>query len=319
MKRALVTGATGQDGSFLCEYLLRLGYEVFGFVRRSTRQGYAIPAVNYLIGDLLDGSSILAALEAAKPDEVYNLAADSFVGSSWTQPVEQAEITGIGCLRILEAIRLYVERHHLPRQAVRFYQASTSELYGNSPAPQNETTPFHPRSPYGCAKLYAHSITVNYRESYGLFACCGILFNHESERRGPEFVTQKICIQAAEIKAGKRDKIVLGNLDARRDWGYAPEYVEAMHLMLQQEVASDYVVATGETHTVGEFLDAVLEIAELDRSVVEANVDPRPAEVDELRGDSRKMRNLGWKPKTFYEDLAWIMYREAEKKICGKS
>ncbi len=318
MKRALVTGATGQDGSFLCEYLLRLGYEVFGFIRRSTRQGYAIPAVNYLIGDLLDGSSILAALEAAKPDEVYNLAADSFVGSSWTQPVEQAEITGIGCLRILEAIRLYVDRHHLPRQAVKFYQASTSELYGNSPAPQSETTPFHPRSPYGCAKLYAHSIAVNYRESYGLFACCGILFNHESERRGIEFVTQKICIQAAEIKAGKRDKIILGNLDARRDWGYAPEYVEAMHLMLQQEVASDYVVATGETHTVGEFLDAVLEIAELDRSAVEANVDPRPAEVDELRGDSRKIRSLGWKPKTFYEDLAWIMYREAERKICGK-
>jgi GDPmannose 4,6-dehydratase len=323
MRRALITGATGQDGSYLSEYLLSLGYEVFGLVRRSARHGYANPAVTYLTGDLLDGSSILTALETASPDEVYNLAADTFVGSSWQQPVEQAEVTGIGCLRVLEAIRQWTGRSggfNVGRNAsVKFYQASTSELYGSTPAPQNEETPFHPRSPYGCAKLYAHSITVNYRESYGMFACCGILFNHESERRGAEFVTQKICTQAAEVKAGKRKFIELGHLEARRDWGYAPEYVRAMHLMLQQENPDDYVVATGETHSVREFLEEVLACAGLDWPLVHSGVGMRRAEVEELRGDASKIAKIGWKPKTFYGDLARMMYDAAWEKVCGKS
>ena len=306
MKRALVTGATGQDGSYLCEYLLTLGYAVFGFIRRSTRKGFTIPGVSYLVGDLMDGSSIAEALRISEPDEVYNLASDSYVGSSWTQPIEQAEVTGIGCLRVLEAIRQY-------KKPVKFYQASSSEMFGSSPAPQNEETPFHPRSPYGCAKLYAHSLTVNYRESYGMFNCCGILFNHESPRRGIEFVTQKIATQAAEVKKGKRKTIDLGNLNAKRDWGYAPEYVTAMHLILQQDFPGDYVVATGETHTVGEFLKCVLGEAGLDMGDVSPFEVPniRPAEVNELRGDSKRVRALGWIPMIGMEPLARIMYEAA--------
>lgn len=304
MKSALIIGASGQDGSYLCEYLLTLDYRVSGLVRRSTRAHFIIPDVTYLTGDVLDGSSILKALYDSQPGEVYNLAADSFVGSSWDQPQAQAEITGLGCLRVLEAIRLY-------GRPVKFYQASTSELYGSSPAPQNEDTPFHARSPYGCAKLYAHSITVNYRESYGMFNCCGILFNHESPRRGPEFVTQKIVTQAAEIMAGKRRFIELGDLNPRRDWGYAPDYVKAMHLMLQQPKPSDYVVATGKTHTIGEFLDIVLKLSGLNMSNVIFGVNLRPAETYELRGNASRIRALGWESKTSVEQLADLMLAAA--------
>jgi GDPmannose 4,6-dehydratase len=309
MKSALVIGASGQDGSYLCEYLLTLGYEVFGLVRRSTREALIIPGVKYVIGDVLDGNSITEALQDSVPDEVYNLAADSFVGSSWAQPMEQAEVTGLGCLRILEAIRK-IDRK------IKFYQASTSELYGNAPSPQNEDTPFHPRSPYGCAKLYAHSITVNYRESYGIFACCGILFNHESARRGAEFVTQKIATQAAEVKAGKREQIELGSLDAKRDWGYAPEYVAAMHLMLQQYEPADYVVATGVTHTIREFLQTILTRAGLSKDCLRVKIDNmRPAETWELRGDASKIRALGWAPIVGMEELAEIMYDAAMERV----
>jgi GDPmannose 4,6-dehydratase len=309
MKSALIIGATGQDGSYLCEYLLTLDYQVFGLRRRSARMFVEIPGVAYLTGDVLDGSSILAALHLSKPDEVYNLAADTFVGSSWTQPLEQGEVTGLGCLRVLEAIRHYGK--------VKFYQASTSELYGSSPAPQNENTPFHPRSPYGCAKLYAHSITVNYRESYGMFNCCGILFNHESPRRGSEFVTQKIVTQAAEMLAGKRLFIELGSLEAKRDWGYAPDYVKAMHLMLQQSEPSDYVVATGEMWSVGDFLSIVLDLAGLKDELVKTVPDQlRPAEVCELRGDASRIRALGWKPTIGIEQLAKIMFDAAKEKTC---
>ena len=311
MKSALVIGATGQDGSYLCEYLLSLGYRVFGLKRRSTRGHIEIPGVEYIIGDVLDGTSIAAALHVAYPDEVYNLAADTFVGDSWKHPLEQAEVTGLGCVRVLEALRQYQgsARH------VKFYQASTSELYGSSPAPQNELTPFHPRSPYGCAKLYAHSITVNYRESYGMFACCGILFNHESERRGAEFVTQKIVTQVAELLAGKRDVIELGNLAARRDWRYAPEYVKAMHFMLQQPEPSDYVVATGETHTVREFLEIALEAAGEKGAIVHENIGNRPAETNVLCGDSRKIRALGWQPQVKVDELVDIMLKAAIAKV----
>ena len=311
MKSALVIGCSGQDGSYLCEYLLSLGYKVFGLRRRSTRTGIEIEGVHYLVGDVLDGTSIAAALHVAYPDEVYNLAADTFVGDSWKHPLEQAEVTGLGCVRVLEALRQYQgsARH------VKFYQASTSELYGSSPAPQNELTPFHPRSPYGCAKLYAHSITVNYRESYGMFACCGILFNHESERRGAEFVTQKIVTQVAEILAGKRDVIELGNVSAKRDWGYAPEYVKAMHLMLQQPEPADYVVATGETHTVQEFLNVALGYAGLSGALLSRDHDNRPAETDELRGDANKIRALGWEPKVKVDELAAIMLKAAIARV----
>ncbi len=310
MKKALVIGATGQDGSYLCEYLLSLEYSVYGVRRNSTRAWTQIPGVTYVTGDVLDGSSILAALRASEPDEVYNLAADSFVGSSWSQPLAQGDVTGLGCLRVLEAIR----QNGRP---VRFYQASSSEMYGSSPPPQNEETPFHPRSPYGCAKLYAHSITVNYRESYGMFNCCGILFNHESPRRGPEFVTQKIVTQAAEILAGKRERIELGNLDAKRDWGYAPDYVEAMHLMLQQPEPGDYVVALGRSHSVWEFLVAVLDRAGLDfdRHVIIDSKYVRPAEVCDLRGDASKIRALGWFPTVYVNELAGIMFEAARTRI----
>ena len=313
VKSALVIGATGQDGSYLCEYLLALGYNVFGLKRRSTREGIVIPNVHYLVGDVLDGSSISDALMSSKPDEVYNLAADSFVGSSWSQPMEQAEVTGLGCLRVLDAIRIYQKD---VTGTVKFYQASTSELFGSSPAPQNELTPFHPRSPYGCAKLYAHAITVNYRESYGMFACCGILFNHESPRRGQEFVTQKIVTQAVEVAMGKREYIELGSLDAKRDWGYAPEYVAAMHLILQQKKPSDYVVATGVTHTIREFLEYVLSLANLSIDCVridENNI--RPAETWELRGDTSKINSIGWEPTIRLKELADIMFSAAMERI----
>jgi len=312
MKSALIIGAGGQDGTYLSEFLLALGYKVFGVRRRSTRAYLSIPAVVYLTGDVLDGSSILACLEASKPDEVYNLAADAFVGDSWKHPVEQGEVTGLGCVRILEAIRQYQKT---VTWQIKFYQASTSELFGNQPGPQNEKTPFHPSSPYGVAKLFAHAITVNYRESYGMFACCGILFNHESPRRSPEFVTQKICIQAAEVKAGKREFVELGDLSPRRDWGYAPEYVKAMHLMLEQDTPDDYVVATGETHSIKDFLEEVLSLSGLGMDRVRVGTHRRPAEAYELRGDAAKISKIGWKPTISYGELARMMYNAAWEKV----
>ena len=310
MRRALVTGAAGQDGSYLCEHLVRNGYETYGLIRRSTRDFAPIPAVRYLTGDMLDGSSIMAALEESDPEEVYNLASDTFVGTSWQQPVEQAEITGLGALRLLEAVRWF-------NTDIKVYQASTSELYSGKDAPQNELTPFHPRSPYASAKLFAHSTAVNYRESYGMFICCGILFNHESPRRGRDFVTQKIATQVAEIAKGKRKVIELGGLEAKRDWGYAPEYVEAMHMMMQRSSPDDYVVATGETHSVGDFLEAVLGEAGLEHEppVVIAGDCVRPAEVFELCGDPSKVARIGWRARVKYNELASIMYHAALDRI----
>jgi GDPmannose 4,6-dehydratase len=315
MKRALITGVTGQDGSYLAEYLVSIGYAVYGLVRRSTREYTPLPAVQYLVGDLLDGSSIMRAINISNPDEVYNLAADSFVGSSWDQPVEQAEITGLGALRVLDAVR-----NHPRGEDIRVYQASTSELFSGAlgEAPQSETTPFHPRSPYGSAKLFAYSTAVNYRESHGMFVSCGILFNHESPRRGSEFVTQRIVTQVAEVALGRRSKVELGNLDAARDWGYAPEYVRAMHLILQQPDPSDYVVATGETHTVREFLAEAIDFSDMTYEVpVVSDSNARPAEVHRLCGDPKKINSIGWKSVVRYSELAGIMYDAALKRLGG--
>lgn len=302
MKRALITGINGQDGSYLSELLLSKGYKVFGLKRRtSTVNIYRIKDIlgdiELLDGDLADSSSLVEAVKYAKPDEVYNLAAQSFVKSSFSQPELTGDITGLGVTRLLEAIRGSAPN-------AKFYQASSSEMYGNSVPPQSETTLFYPRSPYGCAKLYAFWITKNYRES-GMFACNGILFNHEGPRRGPEFVTQKIAQGVAAIHAGLTNELRLGNLEAKRDWGHAKDYVEAMWLMLQQDKPDDYVVATGEAHTVKEFAEVAFNRVGLDykKHVV---IDPafyRPTEVDYLLGDPKKaMTELNWKPKiSFYE------------------
>ncbi len=308
-KTALITGITGQDGSYLADLLLDKGYRVCGMVRRASTEN--LQRVEHLRdrielhqADLLDQTSIAGVLERVKPDEVYNLAAMSFVPTSWTQPVLTAEFTGVGVTRMLEAIR-----HVCPK--ARFYQASSSEMYGKvRETPQKETTPFHPRSPYGVAKAYGHFITVNYRESYGLFACSGILFNHESPRRGLEFVTRKITHSVAKIKLGLAKELRLGNLQAKRDWGFAGDYVRAMWLMLQQEHADDYVVATGETHTVEEFVSLAFDHVGLDwrKHVV---VDPqfyRPAEVDLLLGDPTKAkRQLGWRMEVSFAQLVTMM------------
>ena len=308
-KRALITGITGQDGSYLADLLLEKDYEVYGMVRRSSTENFE--RINHLTdritlvqADLLDASSLVEALEEARPDEVYNLGAQSFVPTSWKQPVLTAEFTAVGVTRLLEAIRRVDPN-------IRFYQASSSEMFGKvREVPQNEQTPFYPRSPYGVAKVYGHFITVNYRESYGLFAVSGILFNHESPRRGLEFVTRKITDAVARIKLGLADEVRLGNLDAKRDWGFAGDYVEAMWLMLQADEPEDYVVATGEEHSVREFVDIAFEHAGLDpeRHVV---VDPeflRPAEVDHLVGDSTKAHEkLGWEPKVSFRELVEIM------------
>src|SRR6266480_2662006 len=294
-RRALITGITGQDGSYLAEFLLEEGYEVFGMTRRAStenveRIAHLIDRVTLIQGDLLDPSSLDTALRTAQPAEVYNLAAQSFVPTSWNQPVLTAEFTAVGVTRMLEAIRAVDPE-------IRFYQASSSEMFGKvREVPQNELTPFHPRSPYGVAKTYGHYITVNYRESYGLFAVSGILFNHESPRRSLEFVTRKISDGVARIKLGLADELQLGNLDSQRDWGFAGDYVEAMWLMLQRDEPSDYVVATGEPHSVREFAEIAFEYAGLepDPHVV---VDPaflRPAEVDHLVGDwTRAREELG--------------------------
>jgi GDPmannose 4,6-dehydratase len=308
-KRALITGITGQDGSYLAEFLLDKGYEVHGMVRRSSTENFEridhlTDRLSLVQADLLDPTSLVEALEEAQPAEVYNLGAQSFVPTSWKQPVLTAEFTAVGVTRLLEAIRRV-------DVGIRFYQASSSEMFGKvRQVPQNEQTPFYPRSPYGVAKAYAHFITVNYRESYGLFALSGILFNHESPRRGLEFVTRKISDGVARIKLGLADELRLGNLEAKRDWGYAGDYVEAMWLMLQADEPEDYVIATGQEHSVQECAEIAFEHAglDLDSHVV---VDPeflRPAEVDHLVGDASKAREkLGWEPRVSFRELIEMM------------
>ena len=304
-KRALITGITGQDGSYLAEHLLEHGYHVAGLVRRSSssrleRIEHLEERVQLVRGDLHDQSSLVRALEESRPDEIYNLAAQSFVPTSFEEPVLTAEVTAVGVTRLLEAMRQVAPE-------ARMYQASTSEMFGKvRETPQRESTPFHPRSPYGVAKVFAHWATVNYREAHGLFACSGILFNHESPRRGAEFVTMKIARAAARIAAGQQEHLALGNLDARRDWGHAADYVRAMWLMLQQDEARDYVIATGETHSVREFCEVAFGCLGLDWEA-HVRIDPkflRPAEVDQLVGDpSRAHAELGWKPCVSFEQL----------------
>jgi GDPmannose 4,6-dehydratase len=307
--RALITGLTGQDGSYLAEFLLDKGYEVYGLVRRSSLEKFdrvqlCIDKINLVQGDLTDQSSLDHIIQEVQPDEVYNLAAQSFVPASWSQPVLTADVTGLGIVRVLEAIR-----KHQP--LAKFLQASSSEMFGKvKESPQNENTQFYPRSPYGASKVFGHHVTVNYRESYGLFACSAISFNHESPRRGLEFVTRKVTHQVARIKCGLTAKLMMGNLDAKRDWGFAGEYVRGMWLMLQQPVAEDYVLATGETHSVRELLEVAFSAAGLEwQRYVE--MDPkliRPAEVDHLCGDSAKARQkLGWEPTVSFKQLIEMM------------
>jgi GDPmannose 4,6-dehydratase len=308
-KKALITGITGQDGSYLAEFLLSQGYEVFGMVRRSStvnfgRIDHIQDRITLLYGDLLDQTSLIDVMRESRPDEIYNLAAQSFVPVSWKQPVLTGEFTALGVTRMLEAMRNAVPE-------ARFYQASSSEMFGKvREVPQNEKTPFYPRSPYGVAKVYGHWITVNYRESYGLYACSGILFNHESPRRGLEFVTRKVSYGAAQIKLGLADQLRLGNLEARRDWGYAGDYVQAMWRMLQQDQPDDYVVGTGQTHSVRELCQVAFGSLDLDweEHVV---VDPkfyRPAEVDLLVSEPAKAREkLGWEPAVSFEALVHMM------------
>jgi GDPmannose 4,6-dehydratase len=306
MKKALITGITGQDGSYLAELLLAKGYQVHGVVRRSStenfeRIGHLTGSVRLHQADLLDQSSLTEVVHEVRPQEVYNLAAQSFVPTSWKQPTLTAEFTATGVTRVLEAIR------HVDPQGIRFYQASSSEMFGKVQAvPQTETTSFYPRSPYGVAKVYGHWITVNYRESYGMYCVSGILFNHESERRGKEFVTRKVSDGVARIKLGLAKELRLGNLDAKRDWGFAGDYVRAMWLMLQQDVPEDYVIATGETHSVRELVEVAFDCVGLDwkKYVVEDPALIRPAEVDLLIGDPAKARRqLGWAPEVSFEDL----------------
>jgi GDPmannose 4,6-dehydratase len=321
--RALITGITGQDGSYLAELLLAKGYQVHGMVRRSSTESFE--RIAHLSGrielhqaDLLDQISLLSVLRDSRPNEVYNLAAQSFVPASWLQPSLTGEFTALGVTRMLDAVKLV-------DPAMRFYQASSSEMFGRvRETPQNETTPFHPRSPYGVAKVYGHHITVNYRESFGLFAVSGILFNHESPRRGREFVTRKISESVARLKLGLQDELRLGNLEAKRDWGYAPEYVEAMWRMLQRDQPSDYVIGTGEHHSCAEFVEIAFRHVGLDPADF-VRVDPallRPAEVDTLLADPTKARQeLGWTARTRFEELARIMVEadlEAQERASGR-
>ena len=307
--KALITGITGQDGSYLAEFLLGKNYRVCGLVRRSStinfeRIAHLQDEVELIPGDLLDESSLIAALNKAEPDEVYNLAAQSFVPTSWVQPVLTGEFTALGVTRIIEAIRVV-------NPAIRFYQASSSEMFGMvEDSPQSETTRFYPRSPYGVAKLYGHWITVNARESYGLYACCGILFNHESPRRGVEFVTRRVSYNVAGIKLGLQRKLKMGNLEAERDWGFAGDYVRAMWLMLQQEKPDDYVIATGQTHTVRHLLEIAFEHVGLDyRNYVETDAELLPpADVHHLRGNYAKAQKvLGWQPRVTFPELIGMM------------
>ncbi len=309
MPKALITGITGQDGSYLAEFLLTQGYEVVGMVRRTStvnfhRIAHIQDQIELVPGDLCDQISLIRLLEEHRPEEVYNLAAQSFVQTSWSQPVFTGDVTGLGVTRLLDAIRIVDPK-------IRFYQASSSEMFGKVvEVPQRETTPFYPRSPYGVAKVYGHWITINYRESYDLHATSGILFNHESPRRGREFVTRKITSHVAQIKLGLTDELRLGNLDSQRDWGFAGDYVKAMWLMLQQDEPQDYVVATGETHSVEEFLRVAFEYVNLDWHdyVVQDPRYMRPAEVDLLVGDPSKAgENLGWEPAVSFTELVKMM------------
>src|SRR4029078_1258563 len=318
-RRALITGITGQDGSYLAELLLAEGYEVVRMQRRaspesSERIEHLLYRIQIVQGDLLDQASLVAAIEEARPSEVYNLAAQSFVPTSWNQPVLTAEFTAVGVTRMLEAIRSV-------NPEIRFYQASSSEMFGNvREVPQTELTPFHPRSPYGVAKVYGHFITVNYRESYDLHARSGILLNHESERRGREFVTRKITWHAAAIKAGRAEQLALGNLDAERDWGYAKDDGEAMWLMLEEEDPSDYVVATGEAHSVRECVEIAFDHVGLDPAehVVLDERFLRPAEVDPLIGDASKARErLGWAPRTTFDQMIRLMVDTDYRALTG--
>ncbi|MBT3476096.1 GDP-mannose 4,6-dehydratase [bacterium] len=330
MKKALITGITGQDGAYLAQHLLKEGYEVYGAARRNSNyntERLEILGVEKDVKikefELLEETNIRNVIESVSPDEVYNLGAQSFVGASFDTPLYTAEVTGLGTLRVLEALRSISPE-------TKFYQASSSEMFGKvMETPQNEETPFYPRSPYGVAKVYSHFITMNYRESYNIFGCCGILFNHESPLRGNEFVTKKISKAIARIKKGKQDQLVLGNLEAKRDWGFAGDYVEAMHLMLQADKADDYVVSTGETHSVREFVEVTLNHAGIAFEWIGEGVDTvaiakdsgkkivvcskefyRPAEVDLLLGDcSKASKELGWKPKTKFESLAEMMIK----------
>ena len=306
MKRVLITGINGMDGSFLADFLLEKGYEVYGMERRSSSKnrintGHLEGNITFLNGDLGDQNSLLRCLKESNPEEVYNLASQSFVGESWNTPEQTGDVTGLGVLRMLEAIREY-------GKPVKFYQASTSEMFGRMVEnPAKETTPFYPRSPYGVAKLYGHWITKNYRESYDMFNVSGILFNHESERRGIEFVTRKITDGVAKVHLGYEDHIRLGNLDSKRDWGYSPDYMEAAWLMMQQDKPEDYVIATGESHSIRDFLDVAFNCVGIDdwsNYVVQDERFMRPAEIDVLCGDSSKARKqLGWSPKTSFEEM----------------
>jgi len=314
MTRALITGITGQDGLYLSELLLSKGYEVYGLVRGQNNPKielvqHTVPGVKLLTGDLTDLSSLMRALNVAQPDEVYNLGAISFVAYSWENAMLTTDVTGKGVLNILEAVRLY--SHDEPGK-VRFYQASSSEMFGKvQEVPQRESTLLWPRSPYGVAKVFGHYMTINYRESYGMHASSGILFNHESPRRGPEFVTRKVSMAVARIKLGLQDEIVMGNLDAKRDWGFAGDYVEAMWRMLQQDSADDYVISTGETHSIRELLDVAFGAVGIDDWAGYVTQDPRfmrPAEVELLIGDAAKAKDvLGWEPTVSFTELVTMM------------
>ena len=309
MKSAIITGVTGQDGSYLAELLLEKGYHVYGLKRRTSDLNYGncahlIKEIDFMYADMTDESSLITAVKKAKPDEVYNLAAQSFVQTSWEQPILTANIDAIGVTNILEAIQIV-------KPDTRFYQASTSEMFGKvQEIPQSETTPFYPRSPYGVAKLYGHWITVNYRESYNFYGCSGILFNHESPRRGLEFVTRKVTDAAVRIKLGLQNELRMGNIDSKRDWGFAGDYVKAMWLMLQQDVPDDYVIATGVTHSIRELLDVAFQAVDLNYEDYVV-IDPqfvRPAEVDLLLGcpDKAKLK-MGWEPSVTFEELIQMM------------
>jgi GDPmannose 4,6-dehydratase len=315
-RSALITGITGQDGMYLAELLLAKGYRVFGLLRgqnnpKATALADELPEVTTISGDLLDLSSLIRAMLIAQPDEVYNLGAVSFVAYSWANPRLTTEVTGGGVLNMLDAVRTYQDQAGKP---VRFYQASSAEMFGNAPDdPQRESTPLSPRSPYAVAKVYGHYLTINYRESYGMHASSGILFNHESPRRGVEFVTRKVSQAVAKISLGLQDSISMGNLHAERDWGFAGDYVEAMHLMLQQDRPDDYVIATGETHSVGELLDVAFGLVGIDDWTPHVRLDEalmRPADVERLTGDAVKARTaLGWKPTVLFPELIDMMVR----------
>lgn len=316
-KKAFITGVTGQDGSYLAEFLLTKGYKVYGMVRRTSTQNleridHIKNKIEIVNGDLADQSSLICLLQKIQPDEIYNLAAQSFVHGSWSEPITTGEFTALGVLRLLEAMRLVCPK-------AKFYQASSSEMFGSAPAPQNEETCFHPRSPYAVSKVFGHYITINYRESYNLFACSGILFNHESPRRGLEFVTRKITDGVAKIKLGLSDELRLGNLDAKRDWGFAGDYIKAMWLMLQQDKPDDFVIGTGENHTVREFVEAAFKAADISDFEKYIQIDKkfmRPAEVVELKADTTKARKiLNWKIEVGFEELVKMMVKADIKRL----